>query len=400
MPFELLLFSLLLSIATSALDCHYSCLNCTLPYYSHCTACPALPLQPLTALPPAGLCSTPNYDGPNPLGVLLLVAGVAGGGLLRSPHVMGFVVGLQSLGLLGLVETAMPYSLTTILNGLQYFMVFSPMQHAAKTSSEVFATHAMYRLQAFLVTPDLSENFTPLFALSIVAAVLVGVGVAMQAFRGARCEWAGEKALGRALVGLRCFLLLGAQEGLLAVYVGIRLDSLSGGEVAMVVLYSLAVVWALVDFNLRPLPFFRSQELMNLALLRRLLLPVCVILPHRFTFILVIFYASFVVLDLLLTTKTLAPRKTYLYLLLELACCITYGAFLGTELNSNSQSQAEVAAIFATLFLALYCAGFLLEITLALKNRLTSKVENEEWDLRVETTEKITSLREQETLPN
>jgi hypothetical protein len=83
-----------------------------------------------------------------------------------------------------------------------------------------------------------------------------------------------------------------------------------------------------------------------------------------------------------------------------LACCITYGAFLGTELNSNSQSQSEIAAIFATLFLALFCAGFLLEITLALKNRLTSKVENEDWDLRVETTEKITSLREQETLPD
>jgi hypothetical protein len=98
--------------------------------------------------------------------------------------------------------------------------------------------------------------------------------------------------------------------------VGIRLDSLSGGEVAMVVLYSMVLVWMLVDFNLHPLPFFRSQELMNLCLMRRLLLPVCAILPHRFTFILVIFYASFVALDLLLTTKTLAPRKTYLYLLL------------------------------------------------------------------------------------
>jgi hypothetical protein len=90
-------------------------------------------------------------------------------------------------------------------------MVFSPMQHLAKGSDEVFATHGMYRLQAFLVTPNLSENFAPLFALTIVAAILLAIGVAIQAFRGARCNWAGEKLFGSVLVGLRCFLLLAAQ---------------------------------------------------------------------------------------------------------------------------------------------------------------------------------------------
>lgn len=138
----------------SAADCHYSCSTCINSTYTNCLTCTDSHqhFTPIYTSNGAayGLCSTPAYTTINGFGVFLLITSIGAGLLLRSQHIFYFILTFQTLGLLSLVEVAYTGPLNTILNGFQYFMIFSHMGSNNKQEDGILISRGMYRLDAFL----------------------------------------------------------------------------------------------------------------------------------------------------------------------------------------------------------------------------------------------------------
>jgi hypothetical protein len=64
---------------------------------------------------------------------------------------------------------------------------------------------------------------------------------------------------GRILLGIRAFLVLTLQEMALFIYIGIRLDTLTQGEIALIALYCVSIVVLGVDLYVNKFPFYRSK---------------------------------------------------------------------------------------------------------------------------------------------
>lgn len=127
---------------------------------------------------------------------------------------------------------------------------------------------------------------------------------------------------------------------------------------------------------------------MNLAFIKRLMLPALAIVPFKFSYSLIIFYVGFSLIEILFLTKApYVKAKNYIYAILELACVGLIGGFVIGDLGNNSSSQANGVGIFATLFLAVYIIIFAVEVVLGIKNRIqgsSSGVANESdepWDV-------------------
>lgn len=157
------------------------------------------------------------------------------------------------------------------------------------------------------------------------------------------------------------------QESLLIVYIGIRFDDLTGGEIAMIVLYSMVLVFLLVDFNWNRIPYFRTKKLLNLAIAQRFLLPVFAILPSKDTYQLSIFLLAFAIFELIFYVKSQAKTRHYVYSLIRLLCCLLIGVYVAVELGVNSYNSSRIAGIFATLAFAAFFAAFLVEVLLSIK---------------------------------
>lgn len=134
------------------------------------------------------------------------------------------------------------------------------------------------------------------------------------------------------LVGLRTFLILTMQEMLLIIYIGIRFDNLKGGDIFLIVIYLSILIYLFVDCNLHALPYFKSPEGMNLIFLKRMILPVLVMVPYKFTYNLIIFMIGFAIIELLFLIKAQSKIKSYVYCILELCCYSTIGIFIILEL--------------------------------------------------------------------
>jgi hypothetical protein len=75
--------------------------------------------------------------------------------------------------------------------------------------------------------------------------------------------------------------------------------------------------------------------------------------------------------------------------------------FIGQDLVINSKGSSYIASVFATIGLAVFIGCFLFEIFVSLKGKFggSNKIENkEDWLKREPTNEKISGLREQDTL--
>jgi hypothetical protein len=182
------LFFLLIVFVVDALasHCHYSCANCSAGYYTQCVTCSnpnvkvnlgatcssQLDQNILTQM--GGLCGNAVYSSPNPLGIILLIAAIASF-FLKSRHTLFFVISLQTLGLMALVEVNYPPFLDFMFGSLQYFMTFSVMQRNSKPSNCKLMLRSMYRMNGLLGTPDFKQNSLPILPLAIVSAALLFV---------------------------------------------------------------------------------------------------------------------------------------------------------------------------------------------------------------------------------
>lgn len=86
------------------------------------------------------------------------------------------------------------------------------------------------------------------------------------------------------------------QESFLIIYAGIRFSTLTSGLQFLIILYGGMTVFLMVSCNMNLLPYFGNKELMNLTFLKRLLLPVLVILPYKFTYTLLFFMIAFTII--------------------------------------------------------------------------------------------------------
>jgi hypothetical protein len=122
----------------------------------------------------------------NGLGLVIILLSIATGLFLRSQHIFYFIMSFQVLGLASLMEVAFPSSLTTLLDSFQYLMIFSKMQQNSKTSDGVLISRNMYRLEAFLTSVNLKLNITPLFVLTFLLALLLGILLLIKKYRDGR----------------------------------------------------------------------------------------------------------------------------------------------------------------------------------------------------------------------
>ena len=175
-----------------------------------------------------GVCTAPAITSVNGLGVILLMMCIGSGLFLKSQHIFNFILSIQTLGLLSLMEIAYSSSITTLLDSFQYLMIFSKMQQNSKISDGVLTQRNLYRLQAFLTEVNLRNNVTPSFVVAFLSAICLGMLLAVRKFRNGRCMCISDKNLDNILTALRTILLFTMQEILLLCYVGIRFGSIGG----------------------------------------------------------------------------------------------------------------------------------------------------------------------------
>jgi hypothetical protein len=98
---------------------------------------------------------------------------------------------------------------------------------------------------------------------------------------------------------------------------------------------------------------------MNLTFIKRLMLPVLVVIPYKFSYSLLIFLVGFSLIEILFLTKAAHSKaKNFIYGIFELACISLVGGFVIADLGNNSSGQASGLNIFATLLLAVYIIVF------------------------------------------
>lgn len=195
---------------------------------------------------------------------------------------------------------------------------------------------------------------------------------------------------------LRTIILMTMQECLLIIYIGIRFDVLSGGAIGMIVLYSIVLIFLIVDFNWHRVAYFRTKKLLNLAIAQRFILPVFLILPFKDTYQIIIFFIIFAIFELIFYANSKAKTRHYVYSIIRLFCCLLTGVYVAVELAINNQNSANIAAIFATLSFVAFFAAFFVEVFLSVKEKCTggAKVDNQEDVLvRGNTSEKIGMIR-------
>lgn len=120
---SLLLFAaIFLSVFTQ--NCHYSCSTCSGNAYSQCLTCPDRSVQygatcdgsdQSILAQVGGICGSTAYSRGNPLGAILVIIAILSGVFLKSQYVFYFILSMQTLGLVGLVETAFSAGLSTLL---------------------------------------------------------------------------------------------------------------------------------------------------------------------------------------------------------------------------------------------------------------------------------------------
>lgn len=126
----------------------------------------------------------------------------------------------------------------------------------------------------------------------------------------------------------------------------------------MIVLYSIIVVFLLVDFNWHRVPYFRTKKLLNLAIAQRLILTVLVILPAQDTYQLIIFTIAFAIIELFFYAKSSAKTRHYVYSLLRMLSSLLIGVFVAVDLTINSERSSNISSVFATIALALLLIAF------------------------------------------
>lgn len=164
--------------------------------------------------------------------------------------------------------------------------------------------------------------------MTFLSVICLGMLLAVRKYRNNRCMCISDKSLDSILTALRTILLFTMQEMLLLCYVGIRFGTLGGSEVVILLFYSCALIFLLVDLNYHRIPYFRSKKLLNLVLAQRFILPVFVILPYTDSHHLAIFSTVFGVIELIFLVKSAAKTKHYVYSLLKLSVCGLIGIYV------------------------------------------------------------------------
>lgn len=213
----LLLTTLLLSVFTQ--NCHYSCSTCSGTAYTQCLTCSdsgrtvqygaicdGSDQSILSQV--GGICGSSAYSRANALGAILVIIAILAGTFLKSQYVFYFILSLQAMGLIGLVETAFTSALSTILGAFEYFMLFSIMGQNTKPQNCKLMLRSMYRLNDFLGTTSFQANAPPILAIVFVLTAALALVSIFKKVRKSNCAFISDKFIDQILLGLRTTLLL------------------------------------------------------------------------------------------------------------------------------------------------------------------------------------------------
>jgi hypothetical protein len=111
-------------------------------------------------------------EGPNGLGVVLLIASVAGLLLTQSFQAFFIVSTLQTLSLFGLLEVAWVGAGSFILQSFQYFMPINLMVGPSKNDDANLFLYGFYRLDQYMISSE-DAGLIAIFALDSVLFVAI-----------------------------------------------------------------------------------------------------------------------------------------------------------------------------------------------------------------------------------
>ena len=135
----------------------------------------------------------------------------------------------------------------------------------------------------------------------------------------------------------------------------------------MIVIYCLILIFFLVDINYHRLPYFKSKKLLNLAIAQRLVLPVLAIIPHNYTYQMIIFVNALALLELIFYTKSGAKTKHYVYSTIRFGLCALLATFVGVDLSINKTNSSNIAAIIASIGIVIFLVAFVCECLSSIK---------------------------------
>lgn len=194
MKSKIVIILLLLIALVNSQSCHYSCATCSGTAYTQCLSCSDTSRSVQTGVKCdssdqstlnqlGGLCGSTAYSRANPLGVILILVVIVSATFLKSQHIFFFILSMQTLGLLGLVETALPSGLSLILGSFDYLMLFSIMGQNVKPQNCKLMLRSMYRLNDFLGSNNFKDNAPPILSIVIIATFIMGLVSLYRAFR-------------------------------------------------------------------------------------------------------------------------------------------------------------------------------------------------------------------------
>jgi hypothetical protein len=90
-------------------------------------------------------------------------------------------------------------------------MVFSELQYKGKTADGILTGRVMNRLDSFIKQVDLKTNLIPIFVLSFIVAILLGLLLFIHKILGDSCTLISKRNYENILTALRTFLFLSMQ---------------------------------------------------------------------------------------------------------------------------------------------------------------------------------------------
>lgn len=291
----------------SALSCHYSCSTCAGSTYSDCSSCPGK--DRITIVPPhlEGLCQGQTPLSFNPLGFVVLVLVIGACVSSKSEEAIHLSLGLQSLGLLGLVEVNCGQAITYVLDALEYLFVLVKIGQAYKPEDNVLSGDKLYKGQALLHTADYSRNAAIVGFVVLLVFALVFLLPLYQCIRRKltadkyHClpDWFLEKVS----FVLYVVYLFTIQEMMLVIFIGYAYSATNFVLIASSIVYFLTLLYICVSSCYKQLPFFRSRAAQLNAILKKIILPVFVLAGPSFHYIIFCVLLSFECVDIVLTCK-------------------------------------------------------------------------------------------------
>jgi hypothetical protein len=165
--------------------CHYSCDTCYMGNsFVNCTSCvqgnftilydpDKNQTQNFYVHNYTGVCAIPTDPVINVYGIIMLALAVCVAIYIRKRETLLFINRIQNIAIMSLLGVGFISPISYVLQGLQYFFLFTKVTLSAKTSDLMLQENGYYNLQTFIDTIDYVSNVIALDVFIGIVGVLL-----------------------------------------------------------------------------------------------------------------------------------------------------------------------------------------------------------------------------------